>query len=175
MLKARVREAPITNPPHPWSPLGRIGIGGITEVGFVEDSEVLLVISGHSRELIDCRTGKRIARDTSVEHRSSWYGPHDLIANGFGPANSRQIRLAGSSGGGLPVFSPDGWGAVRLPIDWPDEYLLLLDRYSSIYRPDAPFWKIAVAREPVAWGFSYSGYSLIAATAEGVTVFARSE
>src|SRR5580704_5782584 len=93
LVKQRIREAAIGDPPEPWSTLGIVEVTGITEVGFAEDSEVLLVLSGHSRELIDCRSGRRLARDTGTEHRSSWYGPHDLIGNGFGPLHGQQIRL----------------------------------------------------------------------------------
>ena len=64
---------------------------------------------------------------------------------------------------------------VRVPLDWPDEFLLLASPYSSIYRPDVPFWKLAATREPVAWGFSYKGNSLIAAMAEGVMIFTRGQ
>ena len=175
VVKQRVREAAVTEPPEPWSLLGIVPIVGITEVGFVEDSEVLLVLSGHDRELIDCRSGKRLARDTAIEHRSSWYGAHDLIGHGFGPMHGRQIRLCGAGGGGLPCFAPDGWGAVRVPIDWPEEYLLLTAPYYSIHQPAAPFWKLVVTREPLAWGFSYTGNSLVAATDEGVTIIARAK
>ena len=173
LIKQRIREAAIGEPPEPWVLLGTIAIGGITEVGFADDSEVLLMLSGHDRELIDCRSGKRLARDTGTEHRSSWYGPHDLIGNGFGPLHGRQIRLAGASGGGLCFFAPDGWGAVRCPIDWPEEYLLLTAPYYSIHQLTTPFWKLDKTREAVAWGFSFTGNSLIAATAEGLTIFAR--
>jgi hypothetical protein len=172
-VRQRVREALIGEPPEPWTPMGLAPITGITEVGFAEDSELLLVLSGQSREIIDCATGKIVARDKTTEHRSSWYGPHDLIGMGFGPLNGRRIALAGASGGGLPVFTRDGWGAVRLPIDWPDEYLVLMAPFHSIYQPAAPFWKMGVAREPTAWGFSFTGNSLIAATTEGVSVFVR--
>lgn len=173
LVKQRVREAAVGLPPEPWRLLGLVEMGGITEVGFAEDSETLLVLSGQGRELIDCRSGRRVARDSATEHRSSWYGPHDLIGQGFGPMSGRQIRLAGAGGGGLSGFAPDGWGAVRVPLDWPEEFLLLTSPYSSIHQPTAPFWKLAVARDPVAWGFSYTGNTLIAATGEGVTILAR--
>ena len=172
-IKQRIRQAPLSEPPEPWKLLGTIAIGDIMEVGFAEDSEMLLVLSGHDRELIDCHSGRRVARDPGVEHRSSWYGAHDLIGNGFGPMSGRQVRLAGVGGGGLARITRDGWGAVRAPIDWPDEFLLLTAPYSSIFHPEAQFWKLAAAHEPVAWGFSYTGKSLIAATAEGVTIFGR--
>lgn len=172
-IRNRLRDAPIGDPPEPWALVGIAPIVGITEVGFPEESELLLVLSGHGREVIDCRTGSRVARDYSMEHRSSWYGHHDLIGLGFGPLANRQVALAGAFGGGLPTVTRDGWGVARVTVDWPDELLLLVAPFSSIRHPAAPFWKLLATRDSVAWGFSYTGQSLVAATPEGVTLFRR--
>ncbi len=173
--RQRIQQAAITNPPEPWVALAKLQVPGITEIGFAEDSDVLIVISSHMRELIDCRSGRVIARDTGIEHRSAWYGHHDLIAHGFGLLSGREIRLSGAVGGGLLSLTPDGWGATRVAINWPEESLILTSPYSSIHNADAPFWKIAITREPVGWGFSFSGDSLVAATADEVMVFGRAE
>ena len=174
-VKTRVREAHVALPPEPWATIGTANIPGITEVGFDDEKDLLLVLSSQARLIIDCRSGTMVARDAGIEHRSSWYGQHDLVANGFGPLHGRRVALAGACGGGLPAFSRDGWGAVRVPLDWPDENILLTAPFSSIYRTDVLFWKLAVVREPVAFGYSYSGLSLILATAEEVTVWGRAE
>lgn len=172
-LRQRVRSAPLAEPPAPWTTLGTVVVGGITDVGFADDSDLLLILSGHSREIADCQAGKLAARDTATEARSTWYGRHDLVGNGFGPLNGRQVRLAGASGGGLVCFSRDGWGAIRLPIDWPDEYLVLTAPYTSIFQSSAQFWKLAAVREPIAFGFSFTGQSLVAVTADEVHVYGR--
>jgi hypothetical protein len=175
LVRQRLRDAPLVNPPEPWARLGDVPIIGITEIGFAEDSELLLVLSGHGREVIDCRSLARPARDYSMEHRSAWYGRHDLIGMGFGPLSNRHVALSGAFGGGLPTVTRDGWGAARVPVDWPDEYLLLVAPFSSIRHPSAQFWKLLASRDSVAWGFSYSGRSLVAATVEGVSIFSRSQ
>lgn len=173
MVRQRVREAPISAPPAPWTPMGVVAVGGITEIGFPEDEDLLLVISGHGREIIDCTAGKAVARDSAVDRRSSWYGSHDLSARGFGPLHGKIIPLAGTSGGGLPAFSHDGWGAIRAAVDWPIESLLLTAPFTSIFQTSAEFWKLATAREPVATGFSYSGNVLVVATVDAVQIYAR--
>ncbi len=173
-IKQRVREMAISHPPEPWKVVGTVEIGGITEVGFAEDAELLLALSGHDRQVIDCKSGRRLARDTSTEHRSAWYGSHDLVGNGFGPLHGRRIALAGTVGGGLPLFTRDGWVATRMPIDWPDEHLLLLAPFNSIFQPTAQFWKLATLREPLAFGFSFSGQTLVVVRAEDITLYSRS-
>jgi hypothetical protein len=172
-LKQRIRSAETKAVPEPWTSIGTIQLDGITDVGFAEDLELLLALTAHSREIIDCRTGRRIARDGSIEHQSSWYGRHDLIGHGFGPLHGRDVRLSGPAGGGLLAITPDGWGAMRLPIDWPEEFLVLVAPFASIHHPETPFWKIVTTQEPIAWGFSYSGKTLVAVTDQGVTLFGR--
>lgn len=154
-IRQKVRAAKITKLPSPWSLTGSLAVGGLTEIGFAEDGDLLLVISSQGRGIIDCMTGQKIARDRSVDNTEAWYGPHILIGLGFGPLEGKQVRLSGINGGGLPVWTKDGWSVERLPIDWPDESLLLLEPFSSIYRNDARFSKLAVEREVRAFGFSF--------------------
>jgi hypothetical protein len=172
-VRQRVRAAKVTKPGSPWAFIGSITVGGLTEVGFAEDSDLLLVISSQGRGIIDCTTGQKIARDRSEENAETWYGSHFLIGQGFGPLDGKQVRLAGLSGGGLPVCTKDGWSVERLAIDWPDDCLLLLEPFSSIYRADARFLKLAVEREVRAFGFSFSGTSLIIATSSDVRILSR--
>jgi len=172
-VRQKVRTAQVGKPSLPWSAKSVAAIGGLTEVGFADDSDLLLVFSSQGRGVFDCSTGERVARDRSVENVDSWYGPHILIGIGIGPLAGKQIRLAGLNGGGLPYSTTDGWSTEKLPIDWPDEYLLLLEPHSSIYQPDARFTKLAVEREVRAFGFSYTGKSLIIATSSDVTILCR--
>jgi hypothetical protein len=168
-----VRVAKITMPPSPWSLKGSIAVGGLTEIGFADEGELLLVISSQGRSIIDCTTGEKVARDRSVDNTDAWYGTQVLIGLGFGPLEGKLIRLAGINGGGLAVCTKDGWSVERLPIDWPDECLLLLEPYSSIYQGDARFLKLAIEREVRAFGFSFSGRSLVIATSSDVAIFSR--
>lgn len=172
-VRMKVRVAQVSNPSSPWSLIGTIAVGGLTEVGFDEESELMLVISSQGRSVIDCMTGQKIARDRSVDNTETWYGTNILIGLGFGPLRGKQVRLAGITGGGLAICTKDGWSVEVMPIDWPDECLLLLEPYSSIFQGGARFTKLAVVREVRAFGFSFSGKSLVIATSSDITIFAR--
>jgi hypothetical protein len=172
-VRQKVRAAKVTNPPAPWSLAGSVAIGGLTEVGFAENSDLLLVLSSQGRGVIDCMTGQKVARDHSVDETEAWYGSNCLIGTGFGPLEGKQVWLSGIVGGGLPVITKGGWSVERLQIDWPDECLLLLEPFSSIYRADAGFTKLVVEREVRAFGFSFSGRSLVIATSSYVTIYCR--
>lgn len=174
-VRQKVRAAPIGKPPSPWAIKTVAAVGGLTEVGFDDVTDLLLVFSSQGRGVFDCRAGERIVRDRSVAEVDSWYGPDMLIGNGIGPLAGKQVRLAGLNGGGLPCLTKDGWATERLAIDWPDEYLLLLEPHCSIYQPDARFTKLAVDREVRAFGFSHTGNSLIIATSSDVTMYSREQ
>jgi hypothetical protein len=172
-VRQKVRAAPVGNPPLPWSVNTVAAIGGLTEVGFADDSDLLLVFSHQGRGVFDCSTGERVARDPSVENVDSWYGSDILIGLGIGPLAGKHVPLAGLKGGGLRSSTKGGWSTEQLAIDWPDEYLLLLEPHCSIYQTTARFTKLAVRREVRAFGFSYTGNSLIIATSSDVTIFCR--
>lgn len=55
---------PVQDPPSPW--VRRTGlwiVGGALQVGYAEDSDLLLVFSHAGRGIFDCLTGERLARD----------------------------------------------------------------------------------------------------------------
>src|SRR5450631_1343055 len=106
-IRLRVRSAPVVNPPPPWKRLAVHAVGGLTEVGFAEDSDCLLVVSSQGRGVIDCRTGERVARDRG-EPDGSWYDERRLRAQGIGPLDGQVVRLAGLHGGGLLTCGRDG-------------------------------------------------------------------
>jgi hypothetical protein len=175
-VRAKVRAAPIASPQLPWSLTGTIAVGGLTEVGFAESSEAsefLLVLSHQGRSVIDCAIGEKIARDRSDDRRS-WYAQHILLAKGIGPLEGQSVRLSGLYGGGLPQWTNDMWRVQSLAIDWPKCSLLLLPpEPKDIYFADANFVKLAAESEVRAFGFSYSGKTLIIATSSDLTVFGR--
>lgn len=171
-VRQKVRSAKISAPPSPWSVKTTPAIGGLTEVGFADDSDFMLVLSSQGRGVFDCRTGERVYRDPSEEDVDSWYAGV-LIGVGIGPMEGKHARLAGLEGGGLLSCTKDGWNTERLAIDWPDECLLLVEPYHSIYQPDARFAKLAVEPTVRCFGFSFTGKSLIIATSSDVTIYHR--
>ena len=145
-------------------------MGGLTEVGFADDSDLLLIVSSQGRGVVDCRTGERVARDRA-EPDDSWCDERRLIAKGIGPLEGETIRLAGLHGGGLLNCGREGWSVEGLAIDWPDVSLLLVEPWKSIYQDSTRFTKLAVDREVRAFGFSETGASLVLATSSDVTVY----
>src|SRR5262245_39761512 len=44
-LRRRIRSAPISDPPRLWKRLAVHAVGGLTEVGYADDSDLLLIVS----------------------------------------------------------------------------------------------------------------------------------
>lgn len=168
-VRLRIRSAPISPPPLPWRVLGGNAVGGLTEIGFADDSDLLLIVSSQGRGVINCRTGELIARDRS-EPDDDWYDECRLRAFGIGPLDGQLIRLTGLHGGGLPNTGRDGWWVEAIALDWPDVNLILGRPWGSIYDGKTPFAKLAVEREIRAFGFSDTGESIVIATSSDVTV-----
>ncbi|MDR6742526.1 hypothetical protein J2X56_004557 [Herbaspirillum sp. 1173] len=86
--------------PPGWQKTGAFAVGGLTEVGFSQRSELLLVVSSAGRGVIDCTRGEKIARDYEIN--GDWYSASSLTCEGIGPLKDERIQLAGLVGGGLP-------------------------------------------------------------------------
>jgi hypothetical protein len=170
-VRKRIREAPIGPPLSPWTQLAAHAIGGLTEVGFADDTDFLLVVSSQGRGVFDCGTGERVARDRT-EPDDVWYDERRLRALGIGPLEGKVVRLAGLQGGGLPRGGRDDWWVEAITLDWPDVSLLLGGPWGWIYDGATPFVKLAVEREVRAFGFSDTGETFVLATSSDLRIFA---
>jgi hypothetical protein len=168
LLSLRIGEVP-----SPWKLVAKIAIGGLRSLGFDQDSENLLIVSSQGRGVIDCLTGEKIARDDEEFYE----GETKLEAQGIGVLRDRTIRMSGLFGGGLPIITEDGWQLESVTLKWPEQMLILLPPGSHLYglvtgHPDR-MTKIFEDSCIRAYGFSYTGRSLVIATTSDVTIFVR--
>lgn len=161
-VRSKVRAAPIAQPPHPWRPLPTYAVGGLAYVGFDHAGRYLLVVSSSGRGLFDCVTGEKVARQH--DDYGPWLDEDHLECTGIGPIAGETVRLAGLGGGGLRRGGAEGWSIETLAVDWPDNLVVLLPPFRSLYQPDAPFTVIASECELRAAGFSAPGRTLVVAT-----------
>lgn len=170
----RIRGTPISAPPSPWRCTGSFSVGGLTDVGFGTNSDLLLVISSTGRGVIDCTTGEKVAREYGD---GDWHDTLALEAKGIGPLADQTMKTAGLYGGGLPRTSVDGWTTEDFMLDWPDHTLLLLPpgawAYGDGFNKPANYTKVAVESELRAWGFSPTGRCLVLATTSDLTCWHR--
>ena len=161
--------------PTPWKLLKVWGVGGLFQVGYAEDSDLLLVLSSDGLGVFDCLTGEKIARDLSCAH--DYFDSIKLTAKGFGPLAEQTIRMAGLYGGGLPLFTKDGWGLELKANRWSHHDIYL--RFP--WQRDIPYQQqpeptLIGNDEPCelrAFGFSETGKSFIIASSCEVQIFTR--
>jgi hypothetical protein len=170
VIRRRMRELRTRTPPEPWNPGAPVGIGGLTCVGFGEAGgrEYLLVISHDGRGVFDV-DGTRVARDASAMS-DDWHDPYALSAVGIGPLDGMRVPVAGLWGGGLPLMTRDGWTVERVPVDWPDERIILRAPFPAdemIQIHDETLFEVRAA------GFSPSGAALVIASSGEFTLITR--
>jgi hypothetical protein len=158
-------------PPAPWILVEKFAVGGLQEVGYATDTDLLLVLSSQGRGLFDCISGEKISRD----YEEDWEGDDriHLVSPGIGQLSDTQIRLAGLHGGGLPRVTADGWGLNCIQLPWP-EHSIFLSQPWEFHKFDR-WLKIASdgACEFRACGFSDTGKSFVVATSCELIIFSR--
>jgi hypothetical protein len=107
-LNDRLRRIKIEPVLSPWQRTVH-ALGGLTEVGYVSATDLLLAVTSTGRGLFDCISGQRVTRDRTPPEEGGWYDETGLLAQGIGPAEPHLVRLAGLHGGGLPRTARDGW------------------------------------------------------------------
>ena len=175
-LNNRLREMPLEKPSSVWKQVTSFAVGGLTEVGFGDDTDLLLVVSSQGRGLFDCLTGERIARDyENPDSNVDWYNPVRLLASGIGVLAGQEIRLAGLHGGGLPRFTFDGWSLELAAPNYPIENVFLSPPLKTIFVDSFAEGcaKIAEDYEVRACGFSSTGRSFIVAWSHTLNIYAR--
>lgn len=172
-LRERLERLPYSNAPAPWRVVGGSSIGGLTEVGFADGTDDLLVVSSQGRGIFDCLTGKRIARDPEEVFPNP--DESGLTAPGIGKHSSTIFRLAGLRGGGLAAFTHDGWGLDVIHLPWPIHVVFITSEYKGVTDGTGHVMKLC-NDEPCTYraaGFSPTGRSFVVATSGELTIYLR--
>jgi len=174
-LNDRLRRLKVEAVSLPWRRAPVHAVGGLTEVGYVPDSDLLLAVTSTGRGLFDCLSGQRIGRDRTPPEEGGWYDETGLLAQGIGPAEQQFIRLAGLHGGGLRRAARDGWSLEMVAPDWPLQSIIiqppgccvLIERFAD------GCTKIEEDHELRAFGFSETGRSFVIAVSHSLMIYSR--
>ena len=168
-----LNSTPIGQPLDSWNNIAYIAVGGLEAVGFDRSSEQMLVVSSAGQSVIDCRTGQKVRRD----REQSAYDSATLTAWPTNKDESHKIQMCGLHGGGLRAITDDGWSVVSIPIDWPQYFFILNHPGSDVFMTQLgrPAHISVLAHDYVAraFGFSWTGRTLIMADGAGVQIWGR--
>ncbi|SDN22809.1 hypothetical protein SAMN05216517_10950 [Janthinobacterium sp. OK676] len=171
-LIALLSNLPSCASPEGWKNMGKIAVGGLTEIGFSKSSELLLVISNSGRGVIDCARGEKISRDDEAD--GEWYEPAQLVCQGIGPLDGETIPISGLNGGGLPTSTRRAERLEVVSPDWPKSTLIFCAPYKSALIEGQQAGCVSIASDYLlAYGFSWCGNSFAYATSSDVTIFTR--
>ena len=162
--------------PAPWQHRATWAVSGLVQVGYAENSYLLLVLSSQGRGVFDCLTGQKIARD--YDEAGDYFDPIRLLAQGFGPMEAKCIRMAGLFGGGLPYTTLDGWSVDEQAPAWPTRTILLTPPTTENEQGRPVLHDPIVigddgACELRAYGFSETRRTLVIATSCSLFICAR--
>ena len=174
-LNERLRRIQIAPVPSPWQRAAVHAVGGLTEVGYLPDSDLLLAVTSTGRGLFDCAIGQRVARDHTPPEEGDWYDDTGLLAQGIGPAEQQCIRLAGLHGGGLRRTARDGWSLEMVAPDWPRQSIVIQPPGCCVIveRFAEGCVKIEEDHEIRAFGFSDTGRSFVIAVSHSLMIYFR--
>ena len=168
------RKYQTKEPPPPWRFVATHATWGLTDIGYGENSDYLLVISSQGRGVFDCLTGERVARERSEPDKGySWYNSTKLTAVGIGPLEGQIIRVAGIIGGGLLTVTEDYWSLELVSPNWPYVSVILVQPHKEIYIDSSYGTKVFGQIGITAYGFSETGRSFVIATSSDIHIFAR--
>jgi hypothetical protein len=172
-LIALLSKVPSGVSPDGWERMGTFAVGGLVEIGFSKNAELLLVVSVSGRGVIDCAQGMKIFRDDD-EVDGAWYMPGELVCKGIGPLEAETIQIAGLHGGGLPTSNKFGESLEVVSPEWPKSNLVFCAPYKSASIEGHQAGCVTIASDYFrAFGFSWCGSSFVYATESDVTVFRR--
>lgn len=177
-VDAALSEATVCGDVGPWRAQPLVAIGGLTAVGFARTDETLLVCSSQGQSVIDAATGTTLYRN----HEDDGLDWAALKGTRLDHPADERFDMAGLPGGGLRSATNDGWSVMQLGQG--DASLCLLHPPgASVFnlRPtiaevtlDATFHLLARERAEIrAFGFSWTGRSLVLATASDLRIWSR--
>jgi len=82
-----------------WNQTAIHAIGGLLQIGYADNSDLLLVLSHDGLGVFDGLTGQKIARNRDDIYKS--FNEKTLIAKGFDMLDKEEIKTAGLFGGTL--------------------------------------------------------------------------
>ena len=160
-----------------WHPVGTHTIGGLVAVGFDRTSEEMLIVAENGQSVVDCRSGTLRYRNEDADG----YDAPPLKAARLDHPAAERFDMAGMDGGGLRAATSDGWHVDRISLCWPETYCILHPPDASIHAlaqvqrgMGTTFYLMAKEREEIrAFGFSWTGESLVLATASNLRIWTR--
>jgi len=154
-------------------------VGGLREIGFIEDTDNLLVLGGGGRTIFDCMTGEKIARDRNDYYSDKWDSDSGVV-EGFDFCEGSEIVCGGFQYPDQIIKNThDNWEIEicnEKRLDYKNELknaeVMYLVNVCLNRRIEVEVYHYSITR---SYGFSRTGKSFITAQSYGLDIWARCE
>ena len=161
-----------------WTHKNTFAIGGLENIGYANNQDLLIVLSSQGQGIFDCIVGEKIARQSDD---SNWWDNFNQETNsikGFDRLSDFEIQTCGLYGvDNLSKATLDGWTLIVSepePDDKPFEKYLVQKIYLvSPNKQEKKFVGKNGACELRAFGFSETGDSFVIALSCDLTIYSR--
>lgn len=159
-----------------WKKIGYQSVGGLREIGFIEDSEYLMVLGGGGRTIFDCQTAEKTARDREDYYSEKW-NPDTGIVEGFEMFENQEILCGGFEYPDVTSKQTDDWGIIIKHEKRPDykkdlelaEVMFLVNETAN-KEIEVEVYHYKITR---GYGFSRTGKSFVAAHSHGINFWVK--
>ncbi|MEM8523458.1 MAG: hypothetical protein AAGG68_02385 [Bacteroidota bacterium] len=160
-----------------WQKRSFWAVGGLREIGFKSNSDLLMVLSSQGRGIFDCITNKKIGRDYLDYYMEDW-DENSGIVEGFGILKNEKIMCGGFEAPDiLKKETDDGWivkTGKEIRPNWQKKKLMAEVMFIQKANPKEKI-EIGVFHYGInrSYGFSDTGNSFVLATSSDLSVWNR--
>ncbi|MEW5677259.1 hypothetical protein ABGT15_13170 [Flavobacterium enshiense] len=161
-----------------WRHKNTFAIGGLEDVGYEENKDILLLLSSQGEGIFDCISGEKIARKSNA---FEWWKRYDQGQNsikGFDILENIEIKTSGLiAGDNLLKSTKDGW---KLSLSEPEQDEKPFENFTiqNIYleNPEMKIKTFITKDGPCeirTFGFSETGKSFVIALSCEIIIYSR--
>jgi hypothetical protein len=151
-----------------WELVRIIAVSGLVNVGFVPNSNLIIVVSHNGRGIFDCSTGEKIAR--SYDEIWGFFDDQTGEVKGFDLLADQTIQTHGLFGrDNLSKTTKDGWRLEKLEKDNFDQIILVSPVQDKLIVGDDEVVEIK------AFGFAENEQFFVIAMGSDLTIYQRAK
>lgn len=162
-----------------WSKIGHQAVGGLLEVGFVENTDYLIVLGSSGRTIFNCITNEKTARDRQDYYVENW-DPETGVVEGFDLFEGKSIICGGFEYPDQILKETSDYWSIKITEELRPNYkkeiksaeVMTLFNSKNNKEIEVEVFHYSITR---AYGFSKTGRSFIIAHSHGVDIWTRDE
>ncbi len=160
-----------------WIYIGTQPVGGLREIGFIGESDFLMVLGGAGRTVYDCQTSIKYARN-KIDYYSEKWNPNTGIVEGFDEFEGQNILCGGFEFKDVLVKNTDDHWQTEIRKEKRYDFKNQLKDAEVLYLVNSNNGRELIIRDYLygitrSYGFSPTSNCFVAAESHGVYFWKR--